>query len=112
MLRRLFGVLEHFSFGLKKDGTIFCATVGFTVVVHAVRRLEGVRASVMTTASAWCPTSLDVLILLIVEGSLASFLWGRSKILLPILWWPTTIEVNAIYLLGIATLIVTVARWP
>jgi hypothetical protein len=70
----MLGVLVHFSFGLKNDGVIFCAIVGFTALVHTVRRLESVRASTAIAASAWCATSLVVLILLVIESYLASFL--------------------------------------
>jgi hypothetical protein len=104
--------LVHFSFGLEEDGTIFCVIVGFSTVVNALRRLEGVRASAVTVASAWCATSLVVLILHVIKSSLTSFLQGWPEIIFPVLYRPRAMGANPIYLLGIAALIVVIARWP
>jgi hypothetical protein len=60
------GCLESCSIFLldsRNMGTIFCVVIGFTVVMHAVQRSDCVWASTatVTTASAWCVTSLIVL---------------------------------------------------
>jgi hypothetical protein len=39
-LRRLNEFLIHFSLGFKENWAIFCAAVGFTAMVHAIRYLE------------------------------------------------------------------------
>jgi hypothetical protein len=39
-LRRLNEFLLHFSLGFKENWAIFCAAVGFTAMVHAIRYLE------------------------------------------------------------------------
>jgi hypothetical protein len=44
LMRRLCQILLHFIFGLKIDGTIFCAMVGFTAMVHVVWRFHCVLA--------------------------------------------------------------------
>jgi hypothetical protein len=36
LLRRFSEILVHFSFRLKKDGTIFGAVAGFVATVHAI----------------------------------------------------------------------------
>jgi hypothetical protein len=78
--------------------------VDFTTVVHAVQRLECIRAS------AWRAPSLMVLVWPLFESSLASLLRGCSKILFPILRRPAAIGVNIVHLLRIAALVVMM-RW-
>jgi hypothetical protein len=54
--------------------------------------------------------SLMILVWTFLDSSLASFLWRGSEILFPILRRPTTIGVNIVHLLGVASLVVM--RWP
>jgi hypothetical protein len=48
LLRRLFGVLLHFSFRLKEYEAIFYVVVGFTIVVYTVRGTKCVWGLVAT----------------------------------------------------------------
>jgi hypothetical protein len=57
-----------------------------------------------------CPLSDDTS-LAFLEGSLVSFLRRCSKIIFPHLRGPAAIEVDVVYLIGIATLIVIVTSW-
>jgi hypothetical protein len=66
--RRLCGVLLNFSFRLKEYGAIFHTVVGFTMMEHAVRRYECVRASAVTTAMIPCAASLVVVGESLIEG--------------------------------------------
>jgi hypothetical protein len=45
LIRRLCRIFLHFVFCLKIDGAIFCAMVGFIVMVHVVWRFHCVWAS-------------------------------------------------------------------
>jgi hypothetical protein len=110
LLRRLRGFLVHFSFGLEEYEAIFCAMIGLVVVKHIVQRSECVWASATTTTAIWCAASLIVLSESLIGGPRVSFLQRWPKILLPILWWPTTIKINAMHQLGVAVLIVIVAK--
>jgi uncharacterized membrane protein required for colicin V production len=51
LVRRLCRILLHFLFGLKIDGAIFCAMVGFAVMVHAVWRFHCVWPSIAPPAT-------------------------------------------------------------
>jgi hypothetical protein len=44
----------------------------------------------------------------LIEGHWVSLLRRWSKILLPVLWWPATIRIDAMHRLGVATLIIIV----
>jgi hypothetical protein len=83
LLRRLCGILFHFSFRHEEDGAIFDAMVDFTAMIHAVRRFECVRASVVASAMIWCSASLAALYKSLVESSWISFLQRCSKKILP-----------------------------
>jgi hypothetical protein len=48
----------------------------------------------------------------LIKASRISFLWWCPKILLPILWWPATIRIDAMHRLGVAMLAVIVMRGP
>jgi hypothetical protein len=108
LLRTLVGFLVHFPFGVEEYGAIFCALVGLTAMEHAVWRSKCVWASVMTTV--WCAASLVVLSGSMVERPLVPFLRRCPKVLLPVLWWSTVIRINTVHQLGVAVLIVVVAR--
>jgi hypothetical protein len=110
LLRRLGGSLLHFSFLLEENGAIFGAIVDFATMVHAVRRFERVRASVVTSTTIWCSASLSVLRESLIRSSQVSFLPGCSEILLPIFWWSTVIRIDVVYWFGVASLIFIVAR--
>jgi hypothetical protein len=97
LLQRLLGVLLHLSFRLKEYRVIFCALVGFAVVVHAVQRLVCEWTSATTTVLTWCVASLTVLARPLVKGSLVSFLWRWSKVLLPVFWWPIALRINVVH---------------
>jgi hypothetical protein len=102
--------LVHFSLGLKEYGAIFGVMVGLTAVEHIVWRSECVWAS--TVATVWCTASLIVLSESLIRGHWVSF-WRRwPKILLPVLWGPVTIKVNAMHWLGIVVLVVIIVRGP
>jgi hypothetical protein len=111
-LQGFLGVLLHFSFGFKKDGAIFCAMLGFTSMVHTIRRLQCVRVSLATVASAWHAPSMAILIWYVIKGPMVSLLWGWPEILFLVLQGPIAVGVNAVYLLGVATLIIIVASCP
>jgi hypothetical protein len=83
LLRRLYGILFHFSFRHEEDGAIFGAMVGFAAVIYAVQRFECVRASAVASAMIWCSTSLATLYESLVECSWISFLQRCSKKILP-----------------------------
>jgi hypothetical protein len=106
LLRRLCGILLHFSFRLKKNGAIFGAVVLFAAMVHAVQRFECVRVSAVISCSA----SLAALHESLVRISQIPFLWKCSKILLPIFWRPAAIRINVVYWFGVASLIFVVVR--
>jgi hypothetical protein len=110
LLLRLIGVLLHFSFRLKEYGAIFCEMIDFIVMKHVVWRPNFVWASVMTTIVTWCATSLTILGESLIEGSRVSFLRRYCKVLLPILWWPTSIRINTMHWLRVAMLAVIVMR--
>jgi hypothetical protein len=112
LLWELLGVLLHLSFRLEENRAIFCVVVGFTTIVHSVRRLECVLASVATVAPDGHAASLIVLIWPMIEGLLTSFLWGWSKILLLVFQRSTTIGIDVVHLLGVAALIIIVSGWP
>jgi hypothetical protein len=80
----LCGVLLHFSFGVKEDGTMFGAVVSFAAMVHAGRRLECVGAMPMTSAPIWCAAYLVALHESLLRGSHTSSLRRCSEILLPV----------------------------
>jgi hypothetical protein len=61
LMRRLCIIFLHFLFGLKIDGTIFCVTVGFAVMVHAVWRFHCVWTSAAPPATVLSSASLVVL---------------------------------------------------
>jgi hypothetical protein len=84
--------------------------IGLTVVEYVVRWSKCVWAA--TVAAICCVTSLIVLSESLIGGHWVSFLQMWSKILLPVLWWPATIKINAMHRLGIAVLAVLVARGP
>jgi hypothetical protein len=42
---------------------------------------------------------------------LAPVLRKWSKIVFPILWWPTTIRINIVHFLGISLLVVIIMNW-
>jgi hypothetical protein len=44
----------------------------------------------------------------LIEGPWVSFLRRWSKILLPVLWWPANIRIDAMHMLGVAALIIIV----
>jgi hypothetical protein len=93
-------------------GAIFGAIVGFATVEHAVQRSDYVwtSGSVVTTTAAGCVASLIVLGESLIKCSLISLLRRCSKIILPILWWPTSIRINIVHWLGVAALAIIVAR--
>jgi hypothetical protein len=64
----------------------------------------------VTVASTRCIASLIVMSGPLVKGCMVSFLRRWSKILFPVLWWPTTIGIDDLYRLGIIALIIIVAR--
>jgi hypothetical protein len=100
--------LLHFPLGFEEDGAIFGAMVGFTYVVHAVQDFCGVWALAMTAATIWGSASLGVWRGSSIEGPWVSFRQRWSKILLPVLWWPTTIKINVVHRSRIAALIIIV----
>jgi hypothetical protein len=102
--------LLHLSFRLKKYGPIFCPVVDFATMKHAVRMLECVWASAVTVASAQCTASLTVISGPLVETCMVPFLWRWSKVLFPVLRWPTTIGIDVVHRLGVIALIIIVAR--
>jgi hypothetical protein len=97
LMRRLCRILLHFLFPLKIDGAIFGAMVDCTAMIHAVQRFECVRASAAASFVIQCSAYLSALWGSLLEGSLISFLLRCSKILLPIIWWPTTIRINVVH---------------
>jgi hypothetical protein len=84
LLRRLCGILVHFSFRLEENGTIFGAVVSFTTMIHAIWRFECVRVSVVISAPIWHVAYLAALHETLVRGPWISFLRSCSKVLLPI----------------------------
>jgi hypothetical protein len=60
LMRRLCGIVLHF-FHLHIDGAIFGAVVGCATMIHAVRRFECVRPSVMASVMIQCSSSLAAL---------------------------------------------------
>jgi hypothetical protein len=110
VLRRLPRFLVYFSFGLEEYGAIFCAMVGLAAVEHAVWRSECVWALATIAAMVWRAASLVVLGGSLIEGPWVPFLWRCTKVLLPILYWPTAIRINTVHWLGVAALTVVVAR--
>jgi hypothetical protein len=55
-------------------------------------------------------TSLAVMSGPLIEGCMVPFLRRWSKILFPVLWWPTTIGIDVVHRLGVIVLIIFVAR--
>jgi hypothetical protein len=109
LLRSLAGFQVHFPFGLEEYEAIFCAVVVLTDMELAVQRSECAWASAVSVATVWRVASLVVLSGSLVEGLLVPFLHRCPKVLLPVLWWSTTIIVNTMYWLGVVALIVIVA---
>jgi hypothetical protein len=91
VLWRLCRILLHFLFGLKIDGTIFCAMVSFAAMVRS-------------------SASLVVLGGYLIKNPWVSFLWRPSEVFLPVLWWPATIRVDAVYELWVVVLVITIMR--
>jgi hypothetical protein len=100
--------LLHLSFGFEEYGAVFCAVVGFTIVINAVQSL----VCVWTLASAWCAASLAILARPLVEGALISFLWRWAKKILLDFWWPAAIGIDIVHWFGITALVVIVVGWP
>jgi hypothetical protein len=100
----------HLPFRREEYGAIHGVMVYFIAVKHAIWKLDSVWASAATTAAILRTASLDVLSKSLIEASQISFLREGLKILLPLLWWPKAIGVNAMHLLGVVVLTVVVMR--
>jgi hypothetical protein len=109
LLRRLCGILLHFSFRLKKNGAIFGAMIDFTVMVHTIRRFKCVWASAVTLTPIWRAASLESSESMLCTGSRVSFLQRCSEVL-SIFWWPATVKINVVYEFGVASLTFVVPR--
>jgi hypothetical protein len=105
-------ILGPFSFWTQGIWGNFCAMIGLTAMKHAVRRSKCVWASTTTVATIWCAASLIVLSESLIGGPRISFLRRCPKILLPIIWWPTTIRIDAVHWLWLVALTVIVVRGP
>jgi hypothetical protein len=79
-------------------------------MIHIVWRFDYVRASAPTTTMACWAALLVVLMESLVEGPWVCLLRRCPIILLPILWWSTIVEVNAVHWLVVAALVFIVAR--
>jgi hypothetical protein len=97
-----------FLFGLKVYEAIFCVIVGVTTMVHAVWRFHYVWASVTHPTMVRSSASLVVLGGSLIESHWVSFRRRPSKVFLPVLWWPTTIRINAVYKLRVVALVITI----
>jgi hypothetical protein len=84
--------------------------IGFTTMVHAIWRLQSVWASVAPSTTVSGSASLVVLRGSLFEASWVSFLRRSSEVLLPVLWWSTTIRVDVVYGLRVIALVVIVTR--
>jgi hypothetical protein len=45
-----------------------------------------------------------------IESPWVSFVRRPSEVFLPVLWWPTTIRIDAMYRLRVVTLVITITR--
>jgi hypothetical protein len=81
--------LGHFLFGLKEDRTIPCPMICTSLLIHAIQR--SILDSTPASPSVHVVASRVVIISFGVESLVPALQMQRSKIFLPVLWWPTSI---------------------